>query len=329
VVYLDFGKRGNPESETDRAIWGTPGGRGTPGREPLALELGPAVAAPPEPKPPNKQDVSKGIAMVAPRVLVLRAPGTNCDLETAYAFERAGGVAERVHVNRLIENPTLASRYQIFCIPGGFSYGDDIAAGRILASRIESHLADAIAPFTTSDRLLLGICNGMQVLMRLGILTTALNTERPAATLTWNNHGRFEDRWVHLRVDGGRCVFLRNIDRMYLPMAHAEGKFVTSSATIEATMQSQGQLALRYCGAPGSGMTQGALDQPIPFPANPNGSQANVAGICDPTGRLFGLMPHPERHIDPTHHPAWTRRKTQPEHGDGLPVFQNAVDYFR
>ncbi|MEM9365149.1 MAG: phosphoribosylformylglycinamidine synthase subunit PurQ [Planctomycetota bacterium] len=293
--------------------------------------------------------------MAQPRVLVLRAPGTNCDEETAYAFELAGAVAERVHVNRLIENPALHARYQILCLPGGFSYGDDIAAGRILATRMKRHLAEMVAYFTgNSDRLTLGICNGMQVLMRLGVLTSGVETPAPVAavaggsdavgfdgevhptnsddasheiapaTLTWNDQGRFEDRWVHLAVDPRTpCVFLRNTESLYLPMAHAEGKFVARDDAALDSMRQAGRLALRYSDAEGT-----LSENVLPFPSNPNGGDANVAGVCDATGRVFGLMPHPERHIDPTHHPSWTRRETQPECGDGMAVFHNAVEYF-
>ncbi len=265
--------------------------------------------------------------MPAPRVLILRAPGTNCDEETAYAFHCAGATAERVHVNRLIENPALQDRYQVLCIPGGFSYGDDIAAGRILATRLRRHLSEMVDAFVhgNGDRLVLGICNGMQVLMRLGVLTEGVGSElAPAATLTWNNHGRFEDRWVHLAVDNTPCVFLNAIERMYLPMANAEGKFVAADQEALDKLKSEGRLAIRYA----KGSDGGVQDEQLPFPANPNGADANVAGVCDASGRVFGLMPHPERHIDPTHHPAWTRRKEQPEFGDGLAMFKNAVAWF-
>jgi phosphoribosylformylglycinamidine synthase len=265
--------------------------------------------------------------MAAPRVLILRAPGTNCDEETAYAFTRAGAVADRIHVNRLIENPALQDRYQVLCVPGGFSYGDDIAAGRILATRLRRYLADMVDQFVhgTGDRLVLGICNGMQVLMRLGVLTEGLDASPAApATLTWNDHGRFEDRWVHLVVDKTPCVFLRDVERMYLPMAHAEGKFVAASGEVIDQLAAQGRLAIRYAEGP-----EGRVrDDLLPFPANPNGADANVAGVCDVSGRVFGLMPHPERHIDPTQHPYWTRRAEQPPWGDGMVMFQNAVEWF-
>ena len=265
--------------------------------------------------------------MPSPRVLILRAPGTNCDVETAYAFELAGATAERVHVNRLIENPALGDRYQILCVPGGFSYGDDIAAGRILASRLNRHLCDMVDTFVhgKGDRLVLGICNGMQVLMRLGVLTQGISEEPQPATLTWNNHGRFEDRWVNLVVDETPCVFLNDIERMYLPMAHAEGKFVASDSSVADQLRAQGRLAIRYCEGD-SGLVQ---DEILDFPANPNGADANVAGICDASGRVFGLMPHPERHLDPTQLPYWTRRTEQPSEGDGLAVFRNAVKWFQ
>ena len=265
---------------------------------------------------------------VPPRVLVLRAPGTNCDIETAAAFEAAGATAERVHVNRLMENAALADRYQILCVPGGFSYGDDIAAGRILAIRLRKHLPELVDRFVhgNGDRLVLGICNGMQVLMRLGVLTGDLdNDDSPAATLTWNDHGRFEDRWVHLVNDPkSACVFTRGIDRMYLPMAHAEGKFVVGGDGVLDKLKDQHRLPTRYAADESSSLS----DDVLPFPANPNGAAANVAGVCDESGRVFGLMPHPERHIDFTQHPFWTRRESQPEHGDGLAIFQNAVRWF-
>ncbi|QDT61681.1 Phosphoribosylformylglycinamidine synthase [Stieleria bergensis] len=269
--------------------------------------------------------------MAAPRVLVLRAPGTNCDEETAHAFVQAGAEAERVHVNRLIDNPLLKDRYQILCLPGGFSYGDDIAAGRILAARLRNHLGDLVNSFVhgNGDRLVLGICNGMQVLMRLGVLTESVSAagDSEPATLTWNNHGRFEDRWVHLGVDtenNANCVFLNGISHMYLPMAHAEGKFVAKDQPVLDELKQSGRLCLRYVADQQSTISDDIQD----FPINPNGADANVAGVCDPSGRVFGLMPHPERHIDATQHPYWTRRKEQPEAGDGLAMFQNAVQWF-
>jgi phosphoribosylformylglycinamidine synthase subunit PurQ / glutaminase len=260
-----------------------------------------------------------------PKVLILRAPGTNCDLETAFAFERAGAKTERLHVNRVLESPSLLTQFQILCLPGGFSYGDDIAAGRILGNQIQHHLTDQMAQFRADGKLILGICNGFQILIKCGVLLPPDADAGPAATLTWNDSGRFEDRWVELGVDGSKCVFLKGIDRMYLPVAHPEGKFVTRDRAVLKQLEAAGQLALRY--RPLSDATSPLADGRLPFPDNPNGSTANVAGLCDATGRVFGLMPHPERHIDRTQHPRWTRPETEAT-GDGLAVFVNAVEYF-
>ncbi len=260
--------------------------------------------------------------MPTPRVLILRAPGTNCDHETAFAFQRAGGQPELVHINRLLEQPDLCSDYQVLCLPGGFSYGDDIAAGRIFATQIRHHLCETIAQFKAADKLVLGICNGFQILIKSGVLLPDDGQDTDSATLTWNDSGRFEDRWVNLVVRSDKCVFLQGIEQMYLPIAHAEGKFVTRSDQVLQQLHDQGQLALRYGDAQGQ-----TGDQILPFPVNPNGSMANVAGMCDETGRVFGLMPHPERHIEQTHHPRWTRGEGQPN-GDGLALFENAVRYF-
>jgi phosphoribosylformylglycinamidine synthase len=260
--------------------------------------------------------------MAQPRVLILRAPGTNCDKETAYAFSRAGAATELVHVNRLLESPRTLDQFQVLCLPGGFSYGDDVAAGRILATQIQHHLAEAMQHFKAAGKLILGICNGFQVLIKSGVILEP-DAEGPQATLSWNDCGRFEDRWVRLNVASSKCVFLAGIESMYLPVAHAEGKFMARCPEVLAGLESAGQLVLRYR------RLEDGPDQngQVPYPDNPNGSMASTAGICDATGRVFGLMPHPERHIDPTQHPRWTRGEAGPV-GDGLQVFRNAVEYF-
>ncbi len=256
--------------------------------------------------------------MTKPRILILRAPGTNCDSETAFAFERAGGLAEVLHLNRLLESPRLAAEYQVLCIPGGFSYGDDVAAGRIFANQIRHHLSDVLAEFRAANKLVLGICNGFQVLVKSGLLDTD-DPQGPAASLSWNKSGRFVDRWIHLRTDGSKCVFLAGIQRMFLPIAHAEGQFTARNEESLDQLQQAGQLVLRF-------ETAGGEDDAADG-YNPNGSMADVAGMCDTTGRVFGMMPHPERFIDPTQHPQWTRLPPQQE-GDGLQLFRNAVRYF-
>ncbi len=262
--------------------------------------------------------------MAAVRVLIVRAPGTNCDPETAFAFQQAGGQAQIVHVNRLLESPALAAQYQILCIPGGFSYGDDVAAGRIFAGQIRHHLDDTLQQFRDAGKLILGICNGFQVLLKSGLLLAEDADQTPQATLTWNDSGRYLDRWVHLRSAGSRCVLLRDIQSLYLPIAHAEGKFVARDAATLQRLAAAGQLVLRY--AQPDVPPSETLDV-LPYPHNPNGSAANVAGACDTTGRVLGLMPHPERFIDPTQHPHWTRQPAA-KAGQGLQLFRNAVQFF-
>jgi phosphoribosylformylglycinamidine synthase len=262
--------------------------------------------------------------MSRPRILVLRAPGTNCDLETAHAFELAGGRSERVHVNRVLEEPRLLAQFQILCLPGGFSYGDDLAAGRILGSQLRHHLTGELAQFKADGKLILGICNGFQVLLKSGLLLPPSSDGGEQATLAWNQSGRFEDRWVWLATTSSKSVFFAGIEAMYLPVAHAEGNFLArDSQTIQA-LEDSGQIVLRYRAAQSSS----ASDAPLPYPENPNGAQGNVAGICDESGRVCGLMPHPERHVDPMQHPRWTRGH-RPAAGDGLRVFQNAVQFFQ
>lgn len=266
-----------------------------------------------------------------PRALILRAPGTNCDVESAFAFERAGAQAERLHINRLLEKPSLLAEFQILCLPGGFSYGDDLGAGRILGNQIRHHLFDWLHEFKAAGKLVLGVCNGFQILTKSGILLestspvaasgAAPQALSPPATLTMNASGKFEDRWVRLRVASSKCVFFAGIETMYLPVAHAEGRFVVRDADVLAALEAGGQLALKY--APQRGGANGS----VPYPDNPNGAMADVAGVCDSTGRVCGLMPHPERFIDPTQHPRWTRQPLAGE-GDGLQVFRNAVAYF-
>jgi phosphoribosylformylglycinamidine synthase len=258
---------------------------------------------------------------VQSRVLILRSPGTNCDVETAYAFELAGGKAERWHINRLLEAPKLLADFQVLCIPGGFSYGDDVAAGKILANQIQHHLADDLRKFKSDGKLILGICNGFQVLIKSGLLLDNDPNLGPPATLTWNDSGRFEDRWVRLSVHGSKCIFLRGIDSMLLPVAHAEGKFVPRDGIALEGLAREDQLVLKYR------PLRGANGPGIPYPDNPNGSIGDIAGVCDTTGRVFGLMPHPERHIDPTQNPQWTRGDVR-DAGDGIQVFRNAIGYF-
>jgi phosphoribosylformylglycinamidine synthase I len=269
--------------------------------------------------------------MGSPRVLIVRAPGTNCDEETAHAFLLAGGAPERQHVNRVLEQPQRLADFQILCIPGGFCYGDDIAAGRILGNQIRHRLSDALQSFRDAGKLILGICNGFQVLLKTDLLLP-IDQAGPLATLAANDSGHFEDRWVRLGTSSNKCVFLSEIDELELPVAHGEGKFVPRDAAALAALRENGQLVLRYMPVAKSESAGRQMPAPsshaaVPYPANPNGAIDDVAGLCDATGRVFGLMPHPERFVDPTQHPTWTRGPAR-DVGEGLAVFRNAVRYF-
>ncbi len=274
---------------------------------------------------------------MAPKVLILRAPGTNCDEETAHAFTLAGATTARWHVNRLLEQPQQAAEFQILCFPGGFSYGDDIAAGRILGNQIEHHLADTLREFRDAGKLILGICNGFQILLKTDLLLPK-DATGPQATLAANDSGKFEDRWVWLTVTGNKCVFLSGLEALELPVAHGEGKFVPRDALVLEALRANGQLVLKYAPlqrtetSPYAAIVSGGGDAPareqaVPYPANPNGAIDDVAGLCDLTGRVFGLMPHPERFVDPTQHPNWTRGPHR-DVGAGLRIFRNAIQYF-
>jgi len=255
--------------------------------------------------------------LAKPKALILRTAGTNCDEETAFAFAHAGAEAVKVHVNRLIENPKLLDLFQILCIPGGFSYGDDIAAGKILASELVHRLGEGLDRFVSADKLVLGICNGFQVLVKTGLLPGFGDGQ--CATLAGNDSGRFEDRWVYLAVTPGKSAFVREEGIIYLPIAHGEGKFVARDKATLTRILENGQATFRYTDSEGN---------PGGFPVNPNGSQADIAGVSDPSGRILGLMPHPERHIFATQHPRWTRLGRADGDGDGMILFQNAVGYF-
>jgi len=256
--------------------------------------------------------------MATPRALILRAPGANCDQETQFAFEQAGALADRVHIQRLREQPKLLLQYQILAVPGGFTYGDDVGAGEILAIQLRHFLGDAIRQFRDRERLVLGVCNGFQAILKAGLLLPP-DDDGPLATLAHNESGKFEDRWIELEAIPARCPFLKGYTRLSLPVAHGEGRFIVREPWILKGLEQTGQVVLRYAGG-GSG--------PASYPANPNGSLGGVAGICDATGRVLGLMPHPERHVLPTHHPQWTRRGLAPE-GEGLRLFRNAVECFQ
>jgi len=248
------------------------------------------------------------------RVVILRAPGTNCDVETAFAFEQAGAEVALVHVNQLIRREKRLSDYQIMVIPGGFTYGDDISAGKVLANELRLRLGGEMLRFTEEGGLILGICNGFQVLVKIGLLPKLSTDEPPLLTLSTNDSGKFECRWVHLGVNKeSPCMFTKGMSSLYLPVAHGEGKVVADLDVLPDL-----NIALYYTDEHGNNQAG--------YPHNPNGSAGNIAGICDASGRIFALMPHPERHILGTQHPQWTRQKIK-KYGDGFQIFLNAVKW--
>ncbi len=262
-----------------------------------------------------------------PKVIILRTAGTNCNEETAFAFKSCGAAVDQVHINKLLDGEVNLKDYHILAIPGGFSYGDDIESGRILANELRLKLGEPLSKFIGEGKLIIGICNGFQVLVRSGILPGALNEleEKNYAftqkvTLTNNDSAKFEDRWIHLKVSGN-SVWTQGVkDIVYFPVAHGEGKFVVKDEMILKRLKDNGQIVFRYVAASGHASQ---------YPDNPNGSMENIAGITDRTGRILGLMPHPERHFLFTQHPFWTRLENKTKLGDGAKIFQNGVDYVK
>lgn len=260
-------------------------------------------------------------------VIVLRTAGTNCDREAAFAFRNCGASVESVHINQLFQGRARLDDFHILVIPGGFTYGDDIESGRILANELRLRLGEDLCRFLGDGKLMIGICNGFQVFVKAGILPGPLDEGEKKqhaagqrATLINNDSGKFEDRWCYLKPEG-KSVWMKGLEEiMYFPVAHAEGKFVPQSEDVLNKLRYNGQIAFRYCTAEGG--------KPV-YPQNPNGSVDNIAGITDRTGRVLGLMPHPERHFLTIQHPFWTRLGRNGRYGQGAKIFQNGVDYVK
>ncbi len=256
--------------------------------------------------------------MKKPRVCIIRTDGINCDEETCYAFEKAGALCRIVHINMLRSEREKLADYQIIALPGGFSYGDDVHSGKILAVELVSFLKEQLYEFVETGKLVIGICNGFQVLARTGLLPDR-NIGEIETTLIANGSGHFECRWVNLLVERTHCVFTRGLEGTIISVqiANAEGKFYTRPDTLQG-IENRGQVVFRYVGADGA--------PTVLYPANPNGSLNAIAGICDSTGRIMGRMPHPERYVEKTQHPNW-RRLPDSTTPDGLAIFKNAVEY--
>lgn len=265
------------------------------------------------------------------QVLVLTGYGLNCDHETAYAFELAGARARRIHINALIDGSVQPKHFQILAFVGGFSWGDDHGGGVIQAVRLRTHVGEAILDFIEKGNLVIGICNGFQALVNMGLLPGFDHDyQTRSVALTYNDCGNFRNQWVTLKVNpASPCVFTQNLEQLELPVRHGEGKFYAAAANIERLVRDN-QVVLQYARPDGN-----TADQD--FPCNPNGSLRDIAGICDPTGRIFGLMPHPEAFNHWTNHPNWPQTKErlkragQPLESDltpGIRIFKNAVRFF-
>jgi len=268
--------------------------------------------------------------MAKPRVIVLTGYGINCEEETQFAFAGAGATAKIEHINDIIDAPEKLNDAEIFVFPGGFSYGDDTGSGKALASKIKNNLLDEFQAFIKRDTLMLGICNGFQVMINLG-LVPGLDGRlgRAEASLEHNDSNRYQCRWVDVAVEK-KCpsIFTQGINRLHIPVAHAEGRFYAPQTVLDR-LERRNLVSLRYA-RPNGDTADGE------FPFNPNGAVHDIAAVCDPTGRLMGMMPHPERNILSTHSEDWTLRREHarrkgldlPEEGDGMRIFFNAVRYF-
>lgn len=266
------------------------------------------------------------------RAIVIAGNGTNCERETANACRLAGAeVVDIVHLSELLGGRVLLEDYHFLNLAGGFLDGDDLGSAKAGANRLlyapikgsGDHLSDHLRRFIADGKLVMGVCNGFQLMVKMGLLPALGGEPRQSVTLTFNDNGRFEDRWVYLKADAASpCIFTRGLKGIYLPVRHGEGKLVVDNPDTLARIESLHLGAFKYSdadyGAP-------VMD----YPLNPNGSTAAIAGLCDETGRLFGLMPHPEAYVHRTHHPRWTREDDLPEEGMGLWVYQNAVRFIR
>jgi phosphoribosylformylglycinamidine synthase len=265
------------------------------------------------------------------RAIVISGNGTNCERETAHACRLGGAeVADIVHLSELLAGRVLLEDYHLLALAGGFLDGDDLGSAKAGANRLlhapikggGEHLSDHLRRFIADGKLIMGICNGFQLMVKMGLLPAIGGNSRQSVTLTFNDNGRFEDRWVYLKADPeSPCVFTRGIEGVYLPVRHGEGKLVAESDEVLDQIEKGHLAVLKY----GTADFQPTMD----YPQNPNGSTAAIAGLCDETGRLFGLMPHPEAYVHRTHHPRWTREDHLPEEGMGLWLFQNAVRFIR
>ena len=270
------------------------------------------------------------------RVAVLFGFGINCDRETVAVFDMVGGTSERLHVNHLVQGNRSLEEFDILAVPGGFSFGDHLGSGRLLGNRLRFALREQLQKFVSSGKPIIGICNGFQALVKTGLLPGPENASLEPdliqrASLTLNNTGRYEDRWVTLEFDSASpCIWTKGIQRIECPVRHGEGRFVMPTEMELDSLSQNHQLTVRYVD-PSTELGAGLSDDLLPFPLSPNGSMRNIAGICDPTGLVFGLMPHPEAFYTMWLHPEHTSMKLNEGEweGSGLQICRIAVEYVR
>lgn len=261
------------------------------------------------------------------KAIVIAGNGTNCEREVAHACCLAGATTDIIHISELLTGRVKLADYHFLNLAGGFLDGDDLGSAKAGANRLmyarvagsQASLAEQLKQFIAAGRLVMGVCNGFQLMVKMGLLPAVDGTFVQNCTLTFNQRGRFEDRWTWLKVDPeSPCIYTRGLDALYLPVRHGEGKFVSDSPATLAQLEAAHLTVLKYADS--------RLTPTMLYPDNPNGSQRSVAGLCDPSGRLFGLMPHPEAFIHRTHHPRWTREDL-PEEGMGLQLYRNAIQF--
>jgi phosphoribosylformylglycinamidine synthase len=251
------------------------------------------------------------------KALVLYGYGINCENESKYAIEKSGGQADIVHLNRLLEEPKMLENFNMLMIPGGFSFGDDLGSGKVFGNKMKFRLREPLEQFIKDGKLVLGVCNGFQILVKMGLLPVPDFQQR--VSLTTNDSGHYEDRWVILKVNQkSPCIFTRGMDYLLVPVRHGEGKFIPKDSETLNELKEKNQIAVQYVDEKGN---------LAGFPYNPNGSVENVAGICDTSGRIYGMMPHPEAFNIPENCPYWVKGNVKEPMG--LRVFRNAVEYFR
>jgi phosphoribosylformylglycinamidine synthase len=261
-----------------------------------------------------------------PKVLIITGYGVNCEAESKVAWKKAGAACDTVHLNDLLDNPAQLNDYNGLMFIGGFSYGDHMTSGHVFAGRVKHHMRAELQQFIDDGKLILGICNGFQVMVKMGLLP-GLDNEyfEPKVALMHNDCGHFQNYWVTLKAnEKSPCVFTKGIDTIQVPIRHGEGKIFTLESDVLEKLEALGCAAVRYADADGNPTQE--------FPANPNGSLNAIAGLCDPTGRVFGMMPHPEAYLFPENHPNWDKQKLDgvlPENGLGLKLFENAVAHMK